>query len=82
MFLITGSGGYMVIFNSSSTLLGSVLMLLAIMAMYWDAGGRHCCAPPRIPWPADLGMAPSGFICVSCIPGSRMPMSKHPPLDR
>ena len=70
MFLIIGVwGGPRRVYASFKfflyTLLGSVLMLLAIMAMYWDAGHHRYrdAATTRVP----ARLAEMGVVCLLCL---------------
>ena len=93
MFLIIGVwGGKRRVYASFKfflyTLLGSVLMLLAIMAMYWDAArpiSRRCWSTasrsagrPGCSW-RSLPPLRSRCRCGRCTPGCRTPMSKRRP---
>ena len=97
MFLIIGVwGGPRRVYASFKfflyTLLGSVLMLLAIMAMYWDAGTTDIPTLLHHPFPAraaDLGCgSPSSrpsrsrCRCGRCTPGCRTRMSRRRPRAR
>jgi len=94
MYLIIGVWGgarrvYAAIKFFLYTLAGSVLMLLALLAMWYAAGtSRRCCTPsfrprcrPGCSWPFSP-RSRSRYRCGRCTPGCRTRMWKHPPRGR
>ncbi len=96
MFLIIGIwGGPRRVYASFKfflyTFLGSVLMLIAMMAMYWHAGSTDITVLLKTKFPADmqwwlwLAFFASFAVkmrCGPCTPGSPTPTSRPPPQAR